>query len=300
VSELMERSNESAESRPPFSSSLRSFRYMLRLGEVHKTWRGKRRAQQSTTAEGKKLSSVPSGDDEGDDEEEDEDDDTGIQIRPLQENKVTSSSYVSPSSSSPGAGAGAGPFEFDYYSASVGEGPGDGDADGKDLSPHTAASSSSPPLDSPPASTSEAGASLVAAAEDYWILPNHLRLCLFFFYFVVVGLETGYGGWISTYAIKKAIAKTDSGGAYLASVFFFAVSAGRLAAIPLASLYTPNFLLRIQLTIVIVGVVLVATIGMGQVGYTGLSIATAVLGYGLSCIFPLGLSVTQDFNQLLM
>jgi fucose permease len=125
-------------------------------------------------------------------------------------------------------------------------------------------------------------------------------VCLFLFYFIYVGLETGYGGWIPTYAIERSIAKNDAEGAYLASIFFFAISAGRLAAIPLASFYTPNFLLRVQLSIVIVGMVLVVTIGTGQVGYSGLAIATAVLGYGVSCIFPLGLSVTQDFNKLLM
>jgi fucose permease len=297
LSEMIELSNRQP-SGGTLGNSLKSFKYKLKLGEVL-TSRGRRSQKQSPAGEG----AVPSGDDEEEEGEEDDDDDAGIQIRPLQENKVTSSNYVSASAvSGSRAERGGGGFEFDYYSHSAGEEVSyEGDEEGEAPHSPTLSPSSPSPPGSPAVETSPPSSpTTVAGAEDYWTLSPSLRVCLFLFYFIYVGLETGYGGWIPTYAIERSIAKNDAEGAYLASIFFFAISAGRLAAIPLASFYTPNFLLRVQLSIVIVGMVLVVTIGTGQVGYSGLAIATAVLGYGVSCIFPLGLSVTQDFNKLLM
>jgi hypothetical protein len=134
ISETVKQSNATPGSSGSISSSLKSFQYMLKLGDVQKTFRSKRRTKSST--DGKKLSTVEEGEDPEDQEEEEEDDDdydTGIQIRPLQENKMTSSDYVSPSSSVSGAGAGAGTgsFEFDYYSQSASDANYDGDGDGE-------------------------------------------------------------------------------------------------------------------------------------------------------------------------
>lgn len=293
--------------------SKKSFQYLLKLGEVSHSLslkKQKKMKEQSSNGGGQvKSSSVDSQDDE--DEDEDDDYDTRIQIRPLQENKVTSSNYIS-SSSSPIPSLD--PFDErasnHYFSPTGGE---DYDGDGEEIeSPSASPTRQKSSLLSPALSDSPLHRDLKvhephqedpttpAASEDYWILPNSIRACLFCFYFIYVGLETGYGGWIPTYALEMSIAKNDADAAYLASIFFFSISAGRLAAIPLASIYTPNFLLRIQLVIVIIAMILVVTIGTGAMGYSGLAIATAVLGYGVSCIFPLGLSVTQDFQKLLM
>ena len=57
------------------------------------------------------------------------------------------------------------------------------------------------------------------------------------------GASAAYGGWIYTYALKSNLANANDA-AYLSSIFWAALSAGRLAAIPLAIRFKPQAILR--------------------------------------------------------
>jgi FHS family Na+ dependent glucose MFS transporter 1 len=63
---------------------------------------------------------------------------------------------------------------------------------------------------------------------------------------IYVGVETGVGGWISTYALKMGLADETSA-AYLASVFWGAFTIARLISIPLAAQFRPRLLLAVDL-----------------------------------------------------
>jgi FHS family Na+ dependent glucose MFS transporter 1 len=75
--------------------------------------------------------------------------------------------------------------------------------------------------------------------------PLLVGLVLLFF-FLYVGAETGYGGWIYTYAISTGLGSATSA-AYLNSGFWAALTLGRLAAIPLSTRLRPPDVLAIDL-----------------------------------------------------
>jgi MFS transporter, FHS family, Na+ dependent glucose transporter 1 len=66
-----------------------------------------------------------------------------------------------------------------------------------------------------------------------------LMVLLFFIY---VGIEGGFGGWIFTYATEANIA-SETGASYMNSIFWGALTLGRLLSVPLARKIAPSRLL---------------------------------------------------------
>lgn len=132
-------------------------------------------------------------------------------------------------------------------------------------------------------------------------LSNELRANFFVFYFLYVGLESGYGGWVSAYATNMNL--TLSQAAYLASLFYFSMSMGRILSVPLSLRYQPSELMKMQLGITIMGAIFAMSSRGGGVGgnstYTSLVVATATIGYGISSIFPIGLTLSHE-HKLVM
>lgn len=109
------------------------------------------------------------------------------------------------------------------------------------------------------------------------------------FFFLYVGAESGFGGWIATYA--KAMGFGDAAvAAYLTSAFWGALTVGRLLSIPLAAQFTPRQILLGDLVgcLVSVGVVLL---------WPGSSLAmwvgTVGAGLSMASIFPTTLSLAE-------
>lgn len=66
------------------------------------------------------------------------------------------------------------------------------------------------------------------------------------FFFLYVGAEAGYGGWVFTYAKSTdfgGLNLTDATAAYLTSAFWGALTLGRLLSIPLAARIRPSVIL---------------------------------------------------------
>lgn len=185
-------------------------------------------------------------------------------------------SPVSPdrsSLSSPGIGGGAGGLSVDII------------IDHSDLEPML---QSSPPSYSP------------SPLPPSRPLSIAIRAAFYAFYFFYVGLESGYSGWISVY-VGKILPSTDAAsGAYLVTVFFFAMSIGRLLSVPLALHFSPHYLMRMQLGFTLLGVLMVYFVGMGQFGYAGCFAATAMLGYGISSIFPIGMTLASEYQLTML
>lgn len=78
------------------------------------------------------------------------------------------------------------------------------------------------------------------------------------FFFVYVGAEISFSGWISTYAVRQ-LAFSETNAAYLNSGFWVAFTLGRLISIPLAARLRPRHILLGELVLAIfcVGLILI-------------------------------------------
>jgi FHS family Na+ dependent glucose MFS transporter 1 len=118
--------------------------------------------------------------------------------------------------------------------------------------------------------------------------PLVILFVLFFSTFVAT--EGSYGGWIYTYAIATEIASPATA-AVMTSVFWGALTLGRLVSIPLALRFSPSKLLIANMAGCLVGLSL-AIVGGGSTTITWL--ATIVLGVSVASFFPVSLSFARE------
>jgi MFS transporter, FHS family, Na+ dependent glucose transporter 1 len=129
-----------------------------------------------------------------------------------------------------------------------------------------------------------------ARADDAPVPPaDAWRLALFLFMFgLYVGMEITFAGWVTAYATLDGMPSEEA--AVLATLFWLALSAGRLLAIPLLRRFSPWWVLRGCLALGLAsGLAL-------QLGWLPLAIVSLLFGLAASAIFPtlFGLS-----NQLM-
>lgn len=125
-------------------------------------------------------------------------------------------------------------------------------------------------------------------------VPSLLRILITIFFFIYVGSETGFGGWISTFVLNRHVTNSKPTAAFMASMFWAAITAGRLLAIPSAVYLSTTTMLRAQLFLAVVGSLLIYFIG--SLSLSGAYVATAVYGFALSSIFPLAMTLVGDYG----
>ena len=102
------------------------------------------------------------------------------------------------------------------------------------------------------------------------------------FFFLYVGSETSFGGWIATYAKAAGLGDATTA-AYLTSVFWGALTLGRLLSIPLAARLRPRTLLFADL----VGCLLSVLVVIAWPGVpAALWIGTFGAGFSMASLFP--------------
>ena len=121
-----------------------------------------------------------------------------------------------------------------------------------------------------------------------------VRLLLALFFFVYVGVECAFGAWISTYSLRTGVTASEEDAAFVASIYWAALTVGRVVAIPLAINFSTTSMLRAQLFLAVIGAVLTATIA--DRSYSLVCAASAVFGYALSSIFPLAMTMVLDYG----
>ena len=121
-------------------------------------------------------------------------------------------------------------------------------------------------------------------------LPNTRLVALIaLFFFLYVGAESSFGGWIATYA--KATGMGDAvTAAYLTSAFWGAMMVGRLLSVPLAARFSPRQVLTGDLAGCLVSV-LVLVVWMGNPIATW--IGTFGAGLFMASIFPTAISLAE-------
>ncbi|KAG5183569.1 hypothetical protein JKP88DRAFT_348629 [Tribonema minus] len=73
-------------------------------------------------------------------------------------------------------------------------------------------------------------------------MPTLLQVLLCAFFFCYTGLEVGFGGWLPVVMTLQGV--DEAHGAYTATMFWLGVTVGRIAAIPLAALFSVSVLLQ--------------------------------------------------------
>ncbi len=122
------------------------------------------------------------------------------------------------------------------------------------------------------------------------------RLVLLFaaFFFLYVGAEGGFGGWITSYT-KALNITTDLMARYLTSVFWGALTVGRLLTIPIAAKVRPRTILAAALAGCLLSV---AVIIVWPTSLTAIWVGTLGMGLANAPIFPLTISLAERRLQL--
>ncbi|KAG7245530.1 hypothetical protein CRUP_006372, partial [Coryphaenoides rupestris] len=100
-----------------------------------------------------------------------------------------------------------------------------------------------------------------------------------------------YAGFVYTYAVESPIKMDNRTAGYLVSVFWAAITAGRLVSIPLTYRFQPVRLLLFNLAGVIVTVLLLLIFTTNGIF---LFVGTCLCGLFLSSIFPCMVAYTED------
>lgn len=102
------------------------------------------------------------------------------------------------------------------------------------------------------------------------------------FYFIYLGIEISFGGWISTFATTLEIS-SEARSAYLASAFWAALTVGRLIAIPLSVKLKPRVIIIADLALALIGYMVIA---YGGNSFTNTLIGTIIIGGSFASIYP--------------
>jgi len=136
-----------------------------------------------------------------------------------------------------------------------------------------------------PSPSAPARHSELAQGSDSSLLLALLALLLFLY----VAAEVAFGGWVYTYTIALGLSSAEKA-AYLTSLFWGALTVGRLLTIPIAARVRPRIILLVSLvgTLLSVGIILAfpASFLVIQWGSIG-------LGFSMAAIFPITLAFAE-------
>lgn len=127
-----------------------------------------------------------------------------------------------------------------------------------------------------PAAYKQEGELVEADAKPFFIV---LIAALFFLY---VGAEVSYGGWIFTYTTTLGLGDERTA-AYLTSAFWGALTVGRLVAIPIASRLRPRTFLYCDLFGCLLSLSLIILLPQS---YLAIWVGTIGLGFSMASFFP--------------
>ena len=83
-------------------------------------------------------------------------------------------------------------------------------------------------------------------------VPLLIKAAIAFFFFFYVGVECGYGGWISTYVLEKNVTDSSSAAAFTSAIFWGSLTVGRVMSIIFALFMKGHTMLKIQVYIIII------------------------------------------------
>ncbi|HOG48830.1 MAG TPA: MFS transporter [Anaerolineae bacterium] len=109
------------------------------------------------------------------------------------------------------------------------------------------------------------------------------------FFFLYVGAEVGFGGWIYTYALAMGVSDPTIA-AYLVSAFWGSFTVGRLAGIPLSARFSPRAILAADLAGCIASVAILLAFPHAM---AALWLGTLGVGAAMASIYAVTLSLAE-------
>lgn len=125
-------------------------------------------------------------------------------------------------------------------------------------------------------------------------LPRGVQGLVILFFLVYVGSEAGYGGWITSYVLDAGVATDKNEAAFMTAVYWGGLTVGRLVAIPCAIKVSTSSHLKFQLVLAAVAASL--AVSVLDMNYTAACITSALYGYALSAMFPLALTLVNEYG----
>lgn len=120
-------------------------------------------------------------------------------------------------------------------------------------------------------------------------VDNRLVVSIALFFFLYLGAEISFGGWIHAYAISLKLCN-ETMASYLTSAFWGSLTVGRLVAIPLAARFTPRVILVSNLLGCVVSVAVILIWSESLVAVWAGAIG---LGLSMASIFPTTFSFAE-------
>jgi FHS family Na+ dependent glucose MFS transporter 1 len=108
-------------------------------------------------------------------------------------------------------------------------------------------------------------------------------------FFLLVGIEVSYGGWIFTYTITSGIG-LETQASFITSMFWLAITLGRLIAIPVSARVRPVPIIGIDL---LSAFVCLGIICLGSGSLWAVSLGTIGLGLSIASMFPTTFSLAE-------
>ncbi len=116
-----------------------------------------------------------------------------------------------------------------------------------------------------------------------------LVVLLALLFFMAVGAEISFGGWIYTYAVRLQLA-TETNAAYLTSLYWGTFTLGRLLGIPITMRLRSRTVLLVDVIGCALGVLVVLLFPVPAVGVW---IGTVIFGLSMASIFPTLISFAE-------
>jgi FHS family Na+ dependent glucose MFS transporter 1 len=116
-----------------------------------------------------------------------------------------------------------------------------------------------------------------------------LLLTVIAFFFLYVGGEASFGGWIYTYTLTLDLA-SETNAAYLTSVFWGALMVGRLVSIPLAVRFRSSNLLWVDLIGCLLSIMLILLLPHSP---TAIWVGTIGVGFSMASMFPMMMTLAE-------
>jgi fucose permease len=119
---------------------------------------------------------------------------------------------------------------------------------------------------------------------------NGLFVALFaLFFFLFVGAEVGYAGWIYSYSVATGLA-TATTAAYLTSAFWAALTVGRAVGIPISTRFRPSTILYGDLAGCLVSAVVIL---LWPESREAIWLGTLGMGFSMASIFAVTISLAE-------
>lgn len=118
-----------------------------------------------------------------------------------------------------------------------------------------------------------------------------LVVLIMLFFFLNVGAEGSFGGWVYSYARARGLG-TEVTAAYLTSAFWGGLTAGRLLAIPISTRVKPRWILLGDLIGLILSLGLILVL---QTSYPALWIGAVGAGLFMASVFPTTITFAERF-----